>query len=184
MKLSMPDALAPYRRLIIFVLVLASLAALTFGAQAAYRWAYAQGDTACTARQLKAAVIAEDKGKKETTKDIQRSQSTGAARESGRRALDALFDQLAKEAHDAPTDPIDTAVLPADRLRLWNAANDAGTGASAPTAEPDSAAPATAASSFWPRTRLGGQPPPGSPAIPPASPATVPAAGLSATDAR
>ena len=183
MKLSMPDGLAPYRRLIIFVLVLASLAALTLGAQAAYRWAYAQGDTACTVRQLKAVVVAEDKGKKETAKDIKRSQATGAARESGRRALDTLFDQLAKEANDAPTDPIDTAVLPADRLRLWNAANDGGTLASAPAAEPDDSAPAPAPSPFWPRARLGGQPPPSGPAIPPASPAAVPAAGLPTADA-
>lgn len=179
----MIDALAPYRRLIILVLALLSLAGLVYGAYALRQSGVKQGDLQCTARQLKAVVVAEDRGKKETAKDIQRSQSTGAARESGRRALDALFDQLAKEAHDAPTNPIDTAVLPAHRLRLWNAANDGGTLASAPAAQPDDSAPAPASSPFWPSARLGGQPPPGSPAIPPASPAAVPAAGLPATDA-
>jgi hypothetical protein len=179
----MMDALAPYRRLITLVLALLALAGAAYGAYALRQSGIKQGELQCAARQLKAVVAAEDKGKKETTKDIARSQSTGAARESGRRALDALFDQLAKEAHDAPTDPIDTAVLPADRLRLWNAANDGGTGASAPTAEPDSAAPATAPSPFWAGARLGGQPPPSGPAIPPASPAAVPATGLPATDA-
>lgn len=179
----MLDALAPYRRLIILVLALLSLAGLAYGAYALRQSGVKQGELQCTARQLKAVVVAEGIGKKETAKDIKRSQSTGAARVSGRRALDALFDQLAKEAHDAPTDPIDTAVLPADRLRLWNAANDGGTLASTPAAEPDDSAPASAASPFWPRARLGGQPPPSSPAIPPASPAAVPAAGLPATDA-
>ena len=179
----MIDALAPYRRLIILVLALLSLAGLAYGAYTLHSAGVKAGDLQCTARQLTAVVATQEKGKKETAKDIQRGQSTGAARESGRRALDALFDQLAKEAHDAPTDPIDTAVLPADRLRLWNAANDGGTLAGAPAAEPDDSAPAPSASPFWPGARLGGQPPPSSPAIPPASPATLPATGLPATDA-
>ncbi len=179
----MMDALAPYRRLITLALLLLAFAGLAYGAYALLQSGVKQGELQCTARQLKAVVVAEGIGKKETAKDIARSQSTGSARESGRRALDALFDQLAKEAHDAPTDPIDTAVLPADRLRLWNAANDGGTLASAPTAQPDSAAPAAAPSPFWPSARFGGQPPPSGPAIPPTSPAAVPAAGLPATDA-
>lgn len=179
----MIDALAPYRRLIILVLALLSLAGLAYGAYTLRQSGVKQGELQCTERQLQAVVVAEGIGKKETAKNIERSQATGSARESGRRALDALYDQLDKEARDAPTDPSDACVLPADRLRLWNAANDGATGASAPAAQPDRSTPAAAARPFWQGARLGGQPPPGGPAIPPASAAAVPAAGLPSTDA-
>lgn len=179
----MRDALAPYRRLIILVLALLSLAGLAYGAYALHRAGVKAGDLQCTARQLQVVVAAEDKGKKDTAKNILRSTATGSARESGRRALDALYDQLDKEAHDAPTDPADACVLPTDRLRLWNAANDGATGAGAAATQPDHSAPAAAARPFWQGARLGGQPPPGSAAIPPVSPAAVPAAGLPPTDA-
>lgn len=179
----MIDALAPYRRRIILALVLLALAGAGYGLYALHSAGVKQGELQCGERHLQAVVTTEAASKKETRADIVRSQRTGAAREQGRRALDALFEQLNQEAHDAPADPVDTCVLPADRLLIWNAANAGGTGASAPAAQPDSTPLAAATGSFWPSARLGSQPPPGGSAIPPTSPAAMPAAGLPATHA-
>lgn len=112
---------------------------------------------------------------------ISRATTTGHTAESSRARINAHFTRLATEARHDPIDPVDSCVLPADRLRRWADANRGDSAASAPdqgatTAQPDHSASAPATTRFWPHIRLGGEPsgrrpglsPAGQPALQPA----------------
>jgi hypothetical protein len=113
--------------------------------------------------------------------DLARAADTGQARERDRLHFDQFFEQLAKEAADAPSAALDQYVLPDDRLRLWRDAN-AGRSTGGDTAgQPDGSAPATASAGIGSDLGAGVGPPGGSPGLPPARVANVPAAQLPAT---
>ncbi|WP_198086621.1 hypothetical protein [Variovorax sp. E3] len=132
----------------------------------------------------KAADVAQVKAKAKTRGDLQRAAETGHARERDRAALDALFQQLDREAKDAPTSADDHYVLPDERLRLWRAANAGRADSGAARGEPDGSASTAAAAGNRADTGPGGEPSRRSAGIPPARLADVPAAGLPADQAR
>jgi hypothetical protein len=152
--------------------VLALIATLVLIAllAAVYAWGRSDGKAACQAAQTKTTAKAVTKQRVKTQADINRGARTGAQHEANQVALDTFFDHLAQEQTHAPSDPVDGCVLPADRLRLWNAANAGPQRAAedAAAAEPDGAATPVATSSLRRDARLGGEPPRGGEGLPPA----------------
>ncbi len=130
------------------------------------------------------AEAAHTKAKTKTRSDLQRAASTGHAREQDRAALDAFFQQLDREAKDAPTTADDHYVLPDERLRVWRDANAGRTDPGAAGGQPDSGASAAAPAAHGADTGPGSEPPPGGEGVSPARIADVPAAGLPADQTR
>lgn len=101
----------------------------------------------------------------EAEKTLARAQRTGARFEKDRAGLDALFETLEKEALNVDQTQLKTAIdsaaceLPAERLRIWRAAN-AGFRAGAEdraAGQPDAAPAAAAAANQRPDGGAGGQ---------------------------
>jgi len=166
----------------------ALVAAASLAVASALGWAiYALGrsdeklDNVQTTSQ--AAEAGRAKAKAKTRTDLQRAASTGHAREQDRAALDALFQQLDREAKDAPTTADDNYVLPDERLRIWRAANAGRTDSGAAGSEPDGRASAVAPAAHGSDTGPGSEPPSGGTGVSPARIADVPAAGLPAGQA-
>ncbi|HEX7866569.1 MAG TPA: hypothetical protein VF555_16555 [Variovorax sp.] len=132
----------------------------------------------------KAAAAGHAKAKAKTRSDLQRAATTGHAREQDRAALDAFFQQLDREAKDAPTSADDHYVLPDERLRTWRAANAGRADPGAAGGKPDSGASAAAPAAHGADTGSGSEPPRGGEGVSPARIADVPAAGLPADQTR
>jgi hypothetical protein len=112
--------------------------------------------------------------------EITRATNTGHAFESSRSRITSHYQRLDQEARHAPTDPVDSCVLPPDRLRIWTDANDGGSAAAAAdqgaaASQPHDSASAATPASVWPHARPGtepqgrgqGLPPAGQPALQP-----------------
>jgi hypothetical protein len=92
-------------------------------------------------------------------KTVNRAATTGAKQEQQRVALDEFFNRLEKEQAHAPADPVDSCVLPPDRLRRWADANAGRADQGAASSEPDRAAQAPANAGLRPGAGLGIKPP-------------------------
>jgi hypothetical protein len=158
--------------------VLLAVAALLAGLYGIYGWGRSDGNAACIAAQAKAADVGRAKQKVKTRADIKRGVATGAVHEQNRAALDAFFDQLTQEQADAPPDPVDSCVLPPDRLRRWNAANAGGPDQDGTAAQPHRAASAAATGTDGQGAGPGDQSPGSGEGVPPPRLADVPAAGV------
>jgi hypothetical protein len=109
----------------------------------------------------------------EVASQVAHATSTGTAFERSRTGINAHFNRLATEARHAPSSPADSCVLPADRLRLWESANDGSDHATtddqgATTGQPGAATSAAATTGIGPDGRPGSQPPGGGAVVPPA----------------
>jgi hypothetical protein len=162
-------------------------AAVAVPAVAAAGWAVGRHDgaAACQARYERQAREQGAAGHAKVVLDAQtaiaRSQASGAAREVQRERIDARFRQLDRKAAHAAPDPVDACVLPAERLRDWNAANAGASADLGATAEqPDDAASNAASSSLGPDARPGGQPPGGGAPLSPAGQPALPPAAVAA----
>lgn len=94
---------------------------------------------------------------------VSRATTTGTAYERSRTGINSHFQRLATEARHAPSSPADSCVLPADRLRLWESANDGRdhattTDQGAAAAQPGATATAPATAHLGPDARPGSQP--------------------------
>ncbi|MDR3370688.1 hypothetical protein [Rhodoferax sp.] len=147
----------------------------------AYDLGASSGKNICEVTQLKVNEKAEATQKADTQAVIKRADVVGTRQERSRVAVTTFFNQLAKDQDHAPADPVDSCVLPAERLRRWTDANAGHVDTSEGTApsQPDSAAPAVATSGLRPDARLGIQPPGHSAGLSPAGLADVQSAGLS-----
>ena len=154
--------------------------AVVYGLEALYQNGFATGKNACEKAQADTVVKAETQVKATAKKDIARATATGRQAEQSRRAIDTVFAQLAEEAAHENPDPVDSCVLPAERLRRWNAANHGGADSGAAPGQPIDAAAAAAASPVGPDAGPGGQPPGGSQGLPPTGGADVQPVGLPA----
>ena len=164
--------------------------------KSAYEQGLSTGTSMCTATvtaraadaRASAVISSAASAASQATADIHRATVTGTAHEATRQRVAQHFTVLEAQAHHAPQDPVDHCVLPPERLRIWAAANAGPHGGDASTPDPaDQGAPAAqpahapagaASTSFWPRARLGGQPPASSPGLSPDGLTALPAAGL------
>lgn len=156
-------------------IIVAGVAFLAWTRHAIYTDGFDKGRTA--EREQTAELIREARRSRaaDTQATLRRAQKSGAQHEASRTALDTLFDQLDKEArHEAAQSQTaadgDLCVLPAERLRLWQAAN-AGLRArleNPSTSEPSASAPSAATGLQWPPRGFGIQPPGGGQSLSPA----------------
>ena len=157
------------------VLAVALMAALL----RVYNLGETNGQNACQATQAKANEKAVATQKADTQAVITRAAVIGTRQEHGRVAVTTFFNQLAKEQDHAPADPVDSCILPADRLRCWTDANAGHATQGAAPGQPDSATPTVATPGLRANTGPGSQPPGNSAGLPPAGFADVQPAGLS-----
>lgn len=145
---------------------------------------FALGGTAQKAKtvaaDVKATGEAQTKANTETRATIARANKAGHAREQGRQAIDTFFQQLDREARDAPSSAADSYVLPDDRLRLWRQANAGGPDTGAAAGQPHDGAASSAAAADRANPGPGGEPPGSGPGVSPARDADVQPAGLPA----
>jgi hypothetical protein len=160
------------------VLILLVLCAFVFGVKVTYETGDTAGQAKCQAAQGKANEKAETKQKAATQATVNLGAAKGTQHERNRAALDSFFNQLEKEQDHAPADPVDSCVLPPDRLRAWADANAGGADQGSATSQPDRAATTPAASGIGPDAGPGGKPQGGGEGLPPAGIANVPAAGV------
>ncbi|MBK1683422.1 hypothetical protein CKO18_07490 [Rhodoferax fermentans] len=153
------------------------LALATIAFMAALLYVYdlgaSSGQTTCEAAQLKVNEKAEATQKADTQAVIKRADVVGTRQERGRVAVNTFFNQLAKDQDHAPADPVDSCVLPAERLRRWADANAGHTTEGAAPGQPDSTAPAVATPGLRPDAGLGIKPPGHSAGLSPAGSADV-----------
>jgi hypothetical protein len=154
------------------IMLAAAVAALVL----AYTVGRAHERLSCEAVQSKAQLKSQGQVITQAGADIKRASRIGRAREADSAHVDAFFNRLAEEARHVPTDPVDSCVLPDERLRLWADANAGAFDPGATASERDSAASAPAAAELWPDARLGGQPPGGGQGLSPARQPALPAA--------
>jgi hypothetical protein len=161
--------------LLAFAVLSAGAMALRFAVQAVYDRGVAAGRTQCQASVATATVQGQQQQAAQVlaqaTADITHAQAAGRVREVERVRIQTVFQVIEKEARHAPPDPVDSCVLPDDRLRLWAAANAGALeplapGAGAPGAQPDAGPAAAAPAGIGPDAGPGGQPPPGGDAVP------------------
>lgn len=114
---------------------------------------FERGQLVCREASAQATVLAVAEGASQaankTAAQIAKAASEGAAHERERVRIVNHYIKLEEEARNAPPDPVDSCVLPADRLRIWTAANrgphPAPAGAEGAAAgQPDQAASAAA----------------------------------------
>lgn len=154
------------------IMLAAAAAALVL----AYSVGRAQERLNCEAVQNQAQLKSQGQVITKAGADIKRADTVGRAREADSAHVDAFFNRLAEEAHHAPTDAVDSCVLPAERLRLWAAANAGAFDYGAAAGQRDGTASSAAAAALWPGARLGGQPPGGGQGLSPARQPVLPAA--------
>lgn len=152
-----------------------ALAAIAFMAALlhVYDLGASSGQTTCEVTQLKVYQKAETTQKADTQAVIKRADVVGTRQERGRVAVNTFFNQLAKEQDHAPADPVDSCVLPAERLRRWTDANAGHATEGATTGQPDSTAPTVTTTGLWPDAGFGIKPPGHSEGLSPAGPADV-----------
>lgn len=113
--------------------------------------------------------------------DIARGNQAAAYNARAQNRIVTIYRNLESEARHVSPDPVDACVLPAERLRIWLAAND-GPGAvdpadqSAAAGQPHAAASAAAATNIGRNARPGVEPPAGGASVPPTGGAAVRAA--------
>lgn len=151
------------------LLVLALIAALW----GTYDLGKVSGKAMCEAAQAKANEAPRAKQKAATQATVNRGVAKGAKHERNRVALDNFFNQLEKEQDHASADPVDSCVLPAERLRSWTDANAGRTTPGAAPVQPDSAAPAVTTPGLRADAGLGIKPPRDSAGLSPAGAADV-----------
>lgn len=106
--------------------------------------------------------------------DIALGNTAATANEQAQTRIVTLYRTLESEARHVPSDPIaDACVLPAERLRIWAAANAGPASAPGPAdqggaaSQPHSAPASAAATDIGPAARSGAEPPPGGSGLPP-----------------
>ncbi len=148
---------------------------------AAIAWSYAavyaageqSGVSNCEAKQAKTTAEAQTKADQKVKGSVKRAADTSTQREANRAALDTVFNQLEMEQRNAPPDPIDACVLPAERLRAWANANAARADNDTATGQLDDRAAAIAATGLGTSAGLRGQPPASGAPVPPAGGAAL-----------
>ena len=166
--------------------------------QARYDAGYKAGQSACAADHARVTSKAREQQVQEAAAEIQRQSAQGAAAEQRQAAIDAHFDNLGarlaavqKKGANHETLPLDGCnnyVLPAERLRIWEAASrgDFGGGAEADLGaaaiQPDRSTAPFAAASQRAASGFGDQSLANSAPVPPLGGTTLRSAAVFAVD--
>jgi hypothetical protein len=143
---------------------------------------YTVGKSECTTASASAAVTSTTSAAAQVASqaqaDITRGNQASTANERAQTRIVTIYRTLESEARrvqsTSQSDPVlDACVLPAQRLRIWAAANAGPASAadpadqSAAASQPHPAAPAAASTDIGRDARSGAEPPPGGPGLPP-----------------
>ena len=194
-----PSVIPVWVKAVAIVLALAALGGVLWGGHAAYNTqlttrynaGYAAGKAEFERLHAQASTSAREQQIKQAETDRATAAAAGASHEQRRTAVDARFDQLNNQlatAHakgtrherssNADRCTVDDADLPAERLRIWRAANSGGAdraaaAESAPASQSAGSSPSTATAGGWRNQDAGTQPPGSDAVLPPAGDADV-----------